>query len=370
MSCDFVRSCVRVLFEKERRRSWEHGGTPNLWASASIMPRAPGTTSPRRAYSPRLLTLGAAEQTATPLVRNHGPYLGVNKAKPGGMYNHQEVPGSESWVRHTVREQLPEQMREWPTSPRTHAASPPPLPSDVIISGETSSVQAVRRAILPEQQPLRRGMRQCKVLHGVMDGVGGAITPGSFYFVTAEAEQQRASSPGGDGGRSHRPQTARPAVDMRRPLTAQDTVASRALPRLWYEVVEYPPMLTAEQRKILQSSLGGGTVRAAKAAGGVGIGGSATVRPGRRAVGGLSRPDSAVTSARGYGSDQLPQAVGTLWGANEGRPHTTTTSSAGSPPFAAVKSSSRPASAIMPRPRSPKAQKPPTLRPAPFGPSP
>jgi hypothetical protein len=35
-----------------------------------------------------------------------------------------------------------------------------------------------------------------------------------------------------------------------------------------------------------------------------------------------------------------------------------------------VKSSSRPASAIMPRPRSPKAQKPPTLRPAPFGPSP
>jgi hypothetical protein len=103
-------------------------------------------------------------------------------------------------------------------------------------------VQAVRRAILPEQQPLRRGMRQCKVLHGVMDGVGGAITPGSFYFVTAEAEQQRASSPGGDGGRSHRPQTARPAVDMRRPLTAQDTVAGRALPRLWYEVVEYPPM--------------------------------------------------------------------------------------------------------------------------------
>ena len=329
----------------------------------------PGATSPRRVYSPRLLTLGAAEQTVTPRVRNHGPYLGVKKAKPGGMYNHQEVPGSESWVRHTVREQLPEQMREWPTSPRTHAASPPPLPSDVIISGETSSVQAVRRAILPEQQPLRRGMRQCKVLHGVMDGVGGAITPGSFYFVTAEAEQQRASSPGGDGGRSHRPQTARPAVDMRRPLTAQDTVAGRALPRLWYEVVEYPPMLTAEQRKILQSSLGGGTVRAAKAAGGVGIGGSATVRPGRRAVGGLSRPESAVTSARGYGSAQLPQAVGTLWGANEGRPHTTTTSSSGSPPLAAVKNSSRPASAIMPRPSSPKAQKPPSLRPALFGPS-
>ena len=369
LDCTWLRNHFPKPYFRPARRA-----VRNVWCTCHGMSghpvrgHLPGATSPRRVYSPRLLTLGAAEQTATPRVRNHGPYLGVKKAKPGGMYNHQEVPGSESWVRHTVREQLPEQMREWPTSPRTpHAASPPPLPSAVIIS-ETSSVQAVRQAILPEQQPLRRGMRQCKVLHGVMDGVGGAITPGSFFFVTAEAEQQRASSPGGDGGCNLRPQTARPAVDMRRPLTAQDTVAGRALPRLWYEVVEYPPMLTAEQRKILQSSLCG-TVRAAKAAGGVGIGGSATVRPGRRAVGGLSRPESAVTSARGYGSAQLPQAVGTLWGANEGRPHTTTTSSSGSPPLAAVKNSSRPASAIMPRPSSPKAQKPPSLRPALFGPS-
>ena len=344
---------------------------------------------PRKVYSPRTVNLSQGDELLTPSLPPSPPrkasVLALKLNNPGGMYSHIFAAGSHQWA----RAQQPAGELARPKSARRNgvpsAAAERSKLAPTVYSARTKSMQAAAQAAAqaatqapafatavmapaalqnaePEGALTRRGMRRSRVLRGVMDGVGGASTPGSLYWAMQAMQSEQlhkhaqplAQEPRGAAG-ARRPQ----AMSEYLPSARYGQAPSRHDETL-------PPTLSADERRALfLSGLCDGAVHAAAALGAVGP--SATVRPGR-AVGGVplrdrSRPGSAAAtplrrplSARAAGAQRtsaegasgVPRPASAYSPARVGRVH--------------ARSLSQTISPVIPpavRPSSPK----PTLRP-------